>query len=81
MKTKSLYFCVLAFVLCFTTVTAQRECRMYMSYIRQGQRVCQRICLPSPQIRCYTSRFGERMFLCPPDCCRVGNTCRPPLIV
>ncbi|XP_037815625.1 uncharacterized protein LOC119606262 isoform X3 [Lucilia sericata] len=78
MKTKSLYFCVLAFVLCFTTVTAQQECRMYTTYIRRGQRVCQRLCLLSPQIRCHTSRFGERISLCPSNCCRVGNTCRPP---
>ncbi|KNC32546.1 hypothetical protein FF38_03105 [Lucilia cuprina] len=59
-------------------VKAQRECRMYTTYIRRGQRVCQRLCLRSPQIRCHTSRFGERISLCPPNCCRVSNTCRPP---
>ncbi|XP_037815621.1 uncharacterized protein LOC119606262 isoform X1 [Lucilia sericata] len=79
MKTKSLYFCVLAFVLCFTTVTAQLGCRMYSVVLRPGQRVCQRMCYPRvgrPNIACYTARRVERQNLCHPTCCRFNNRCQ-----
>lgn len=52
---------------------------MYTKLLRRGEKACQVMCPRGgsrPGIRCFTSRWGQNVRLCPSGCCRHESSCK-----